>query len=109
MGPTCPGQLAPRESEGSYWTEEESHRTVQSRCTQVTALAAPSTFIPHFLPRGFRGSAPGAAMGYGEAEGFSPAPGSCRWGEQRGVKVEGLEMGGWAALEQRWFVPQWWL
>lgn len=78
---------------------------MQSRCTQVTLPPAWSKFIPHFFPRALVGLAPVAAMGYGEAEGFSPMPGSCR-GMQRGVRVVGLETGWWAVLERSWFVPQ---
>lgn len=105
MGPTCPGQLAPQESKGSCWTGGESRGTVQSWCTQVTVPAARSKFIPHFFPRALPGPAPVVAMGYGDADGFSFMPGSCR-GMQRGVRVEGLEIGQRAALEWRWFMPQ---
>lgn len=77
MGPTCPGQLAPWESEGSCWTGGEKRGTVQSRCTQVTATAARSKFNPYFFPRALPGPVPVATLGYGDAEGFSSVTGSC--------------------------------
>lgn len=89
MGPTCPGQLAPWESEGSCWSGGESCGTVQSWCTQVTPRRK---FTPHFFPRALLGPVPVAAMGCGEAEGIFPHAQEM-WGDPKGCEGCGFGSG----------------